>query len=228
MQTLRLRPMSAARLLEEQERGALIVDTRAAEAFARLHARGAVQIGLVGPFASWAAILLHPRQKVLLVADDSRHAQEARIRLSRVGLLRVIGYALADPGEWRIAGIELVSFPTRRSEDIFGSLRSDPSLQLVDVRSRAEWLKGHLPGAVSLPLLHLRPGHVAFDRRITVPSRRTFVYCREGFRATTAASLLLRQGAGAIGVVIDGFDEWSRLGLPLQVPELGVDERLDR
>ena len=228
MQTLRLRLMSATQLLEEQERGALIVDTRAAESFARLHARGAVQIGLVGPFASWAAMLLQPRQKVLLVADDSRHAQEAQIRLERVGLLRVIGYALADPGEWRMAGIELASFPTRRSEDIFGSLRSDPSLQLVDVRSRAEWLKGHLPGAVSLPLLHLRPGHSALDRRIAVPSRRTFVYCREGFRATTAASLLLRQGACAIGVVIDGFDEWSRLGLPLQVPERGVGERLDR
>lgn len=227
-QPFALRLISAAQLLEEQRRGALILDTRASEPFARLHARGALQIGLVGPFASWAAILIQPRQEVLLVADDSGRAHQAQIRLARVGLLKVIGYALADPGQWRQAGIELISLPTRRCEDIVSSVRSGPSLQLVDVRSRAEWLKGHLPGAVSLPLLDLRPVDLRLSRRLALSSEQSYVYCREGFRATTAASLLLRHNNGAIGVVIDGFDEWSRLGLPLEIPDLHAGRRASR
>ena len=60
-------------------------------------------------------------------------------------------------------------------------------MQLIDVRSRAEWLKGHLPGATSLPLLDLDP-----KKRVIDPSKPSLIYCHEGYRATTAASILLR------------------------------------
>ena len=172
----KLRFVSAAQLLEEQASGVLLLDTRAAEQFASVHARGAVQIGLLGPFASWAAILIRPQQKVLLVVEDSGRAQEAQMRLARVGLVRVMGYALADPEQWRSAGIQLATLPTRRSEDILRALRSDVSLQLVDVRSRAEWLKGHLPGAVSLPLLDLQPADSRLmDRSCFLPGKTSSI-----------------------------------------------------
>ena len=93
-------------------------------------------------------------------------------------------------------------------------MQSDPSFQLVDVRSRAEWLKGHLPGAISMPLLDLDPKKDVVD-----PSKPSLVYCHEGYRATTAASILLREGAGEIGILIDGIEGWSALDLPLEVPD---------
>jgi hydroxyacylglutathione hydrolase len=214
-----------------------LLDTRTAEAFASLHARGAIQIGLLGPFASWASILFEPGHELLLVVDDVRGALEAHGRLARVGLARVIGYSLADHALWRREGIELASVSVVRCPQVLGPLQSDRSLQLVDVRSRAEWLQGHLPRAVSLPLLDL-----AVDTRM-IPTRRrdslfrpsasllppalqslvsarlqSLVYCREGFRATTAASLLLRASVGTIGILIDGVEGWSGLGLPLQTP----------
>jgi hypothetical protein len=40
--------------------------------------------------------------------------------------------------------------------------------------------------------------------------------------------LLLRQNQEAIGVVIDGFDEWCRLDLPLEIPELAASRRARR
>ncbi len=86
-------------------------------------------------------------------------------------------------------------------------------MQLVDVRSRAEWLKGHLPRAISMPLLDIDSRTRLIDR-----SRPSLVYCREGFRATTAASILLRDSSGDIGILIDGVEGWSALGLPLEVP----------
>jgi len=33
--------------------------------------------------------------------------------------------------------------------------RDGTRLQLIDVRSRAEWLTGHLPNAISMPLLDI-------------------------------------------------------------------------
>jgi len=86
----------AAQVVEEQRKGAVVLDTRDAERFAQLHIRGAMQLGLVGPFASWAAMLLEPDLDLVIVADEEPHAEEARLRLARVGLERVIAYSLAD------------------------------------------------------------------------------------------------------------------------------------
>ena len=209
----KLRLLTAAQLIAEQREGALILDTRPAEEFAALHIRGAVQIGLGGPFASWAAMLLDPQQELALVAESEQYAVEARVRFVRVGLERVIGYSLADEVRWRKEGIELASITTLRCDGVRQTLKHDPSVQLVDVRSRAEWLKGHLPGAISIPLLNI-------DSRVELidPSKSSLVYCREGFRATTAASILLRESSADIGILIDGVEGWSALGLPLEVP----------
>jgi rhodanese-related sulfurtransferase len=210
----KLRLLTAAQLAEEQRKGTLILDTRAAEEFASLHIRGAIQIGLGGPFASWAAIVLEPAQTLVLVAENEESAEEAHTRLARIGLDRVIGYSLADQARWREAKIDLVNISTRRCADIQQTSSNDPMIQLVDVRSRAEWLKGHLPAAISVPLLDLESRAQLID-----PSRASLVYCYEGFRATTAASILRRESSGEIGILIDGVEGWSALGLPLELPD---------
>ena len=166
-----------------------------------------------GTFASWAAILIEPAQRILLIAEDAKYAHEAQSRLERVGLGHVVGYSLADTTQWRKEGIELASLSVQRCEKVRRALQSDPSLQLVDVRSRAEWLKGHLPRAISLPLLDLDP-----KTRIIDPSKPSLVYCHEGYRATTAASILMRESHGNIGILIDGVEGWLASGLPLEVP----------
>jgi len=126
----------------------------------------------------------------------------------------VIGYSLADETRWREENIELASIRVRRSGDVQAALTLDPSLQLIDVRSRAEWLRGHLPGAISLPLLDIES-----SARLIDPHKPSLVYCHEGFRATTAASILLRESSNDIGILIDGVEGWSASGLPLEVPD---------
>jgi rhodanese-related sulfurtransferase len=193
---LQLKRLTAAQLVQEQRRDALIVDTRAAEQFASCHIAGSMQIGLVGPFASWAAILIKPKQRILLIAEDANRAFEAQNRLARVGLRDVIGYALVDEDQWKRQGVALSSLPIWRSEEVCLALRKGLPLQFVDVRSCAEWLQGHLPGAISMPLLELDPEAAAIDF-----SKPSLVYCHEGYRAMTAASMLLRQNTADIIVL---------------------------
>ena len=207
--------LSAAQVTVEQRNGALVLDTRPAEQFVSLHIRGSIQIGLLGYFASWAAILIEPTQRIVLIAEDLQRAQEACTRLIRVGVRHVIGYSLPNEAEWRREGLGLAKISVQRCEQIVRTLESGTPLQLIDVRSRAEWLKGHLPGAVSMPLLDLDP-----TKRMIDSSKPSLVYCHdEGFRATTAASILLRDSDREIGILVDGIEGWSALGLPLEVPQ---------
>jgi rhodanese-related sulfurtransferase len=206
--------LTAAQLILEHRNGALILDIRPTEQFAALHIKGAIQIGLLGPFAAWAAILLEHAQKLILIGEDIEGVQEAYARLNRVGLGRqVIGYLLADEQQWRKDGLDLGSLQVKLCANVSEILQSDPRVQLIDARSKAEWLKGHLPGAISVPLLELDSKAQSID-----PSRPSFVYCHEGYRATTAASILLRESMDRIGILIDGVEGWLASGLSLEEP----------
>jgi rhodanese-related sulfurtransferase len=204
---LELKQLSAAQLEQAQRGDALIVDTRGAEQFASCHIVGAVQIGLAGPFASWAAILIKPTQRILLVAEYASRALEAHHRLARVGLRDVIGYALADENQWRRQGIALASLAVWRCDDVRLALQQGRPFQLVDVRSWAEWLQGHLPGAISMPLLELDPQAAPIDF-----SKPSLFYCREGYRAMTAASMVLRRKPADIIVSIAPLEGCTRFG----------------
>ena len=82
----KLRLMTGTQAVQEQARGALILDTRPAERFASFHIRRAVQITLAGRFASWAAFLITARKRIVLVGETVPDVQEAYVRLTRVRL----------------------------------------------------------------------------------------------------------------------------------------------
>jgi rhodanese-related sulfurtransferase len=208
-----LQQLTAGRLEKERHRGALILDTRPTEKFASFHIAGSMQIGLMGSFSSWAAILLRPSQRILLIAEDENSAQEAQSRLARVGLENVDGYALADKEQWQQSGIELGSLPIYQCEDICRAPRADWPPQIIDVRSRAEWLQGHLSGAISVPLLELNPRTRSID-----PSKPILVYCQDGYRATIAASLLSRECTGHIGILTGSVQELQACDTPPETP----------
>ena len=174
-----------------------------------------MQLGLMGPFASWAALLIAPTQELLLVAEGVTAAEEARSRLARVGLKHVVGFALADEKHWQNHGLTLASLAIYGSNDVCRERREGRPFQLIDVRSSAEWLTGHLPGATSVPLLELHSEAASIDF-----SRPSLVYCREGYRASTAASMLLREYATDVGILIDGIEGWQASGLTLEMPVL--------
>jgi rhodanese-related sulfurtransferase len=110
--------VTAAELAQERRDGALLLDTRPAEQFADLHIRGSIQISLMGNFASWAAIVIDPAQKQVLISEDANGTREAHNRLARVGLTNILGYSLADENEWRTKGLELASISVERCEHI--------------------------------------------------------------------------------------------------------------
>jgi rhodanese-related sulfurtransferase/DNA-binding MarR family transcriptional regulator len=100
--------------------------------------------------------------------------------------------------------------------ELAGRLAGDPPPLVLDVRPAAEFLSGHVPGAISLP-----PGDVAdvADRLRRLPADSDVVaYCRGPFcvYADDAVRELRRRGVRARRLE-DGFPEWRRSGLPVAV-----------
>jgi rhodanese-related sulfurtransferase len=198
-----LRELAAESVLEEQRRGTLVLDIRHWKQFASFHLPGSLQIGLSGSFASWSAIMIEPKRRLLLVVEGVNDAREAQIRLARVGTEGVIGYLLADGMRWRDAKLPLEEIAILGNELLHEWRQQNAPFKIVDVRSRAEWLKDHLAGSSCEPLQEL-------DRlsasRLAQDSKPAIIYCREGYRAMIAASLLLRHGLREVRVLPGGIE----------------------
>jgi len=66
---------------------------------------------------------------------------------------------------------------------------------LVDVREKAEWNRGHIEGAVLLPLSELRREIDAESLAERLPKKRiVYTHCAVGIRSCTAADLIQRFG----------------------------------
>ena len=67
--------------------------------------------------------------------------------------------------------------------DGIAEYQNTPGAILVDVRESSEYLSGHIPGAVNLPLSRIREIDADLDTPI-------FVHCLRGPRAAKAADVL--------------------------------------
>jgi DMSO/TMAO reductase YedYZ molybdopterin-dependent catalytic subunit/rhodanese-related sulfurtransferase/glyoxylase-like metal-dependent hydrolase (beta-lactamase superfamily II) len=201
--------LSLDNVLARREAGALLLDPREPADFAVAHLAGAVNIGLQGRFAEWAGNVLPPERDIVLVGDPAR-AAEAKVRLARVGLDRVVGQ-LADPTSVFASKPELVERSSRLTIGQLAELRGlEPDLQLVDVRAAAETASGTLPGAVEIPLAVLADSLDALDRDLPVVA-----YCASGYRSQVAASVLAAAGFGDVSDLLGGYGAWEGAGLPV-------------
>ena len=88
-------------------------------------------------------------------------------------------------------------------------LAAEPKTRVVDVSERDEYLAGHVPGAVSIPLGEL------VGRLGEVPDGPLALVCSSGFRSSIAASILEGARRGELANVWGGTTAWAQLGLPL-------------
>jgi hydroxyacylglutathione hydrolase len=171
---------------------AVVLDTRPAAVYAAGHVPGSLQIGLGGQFAAWAGALIGLDRDVVLVCEDD--VEEARLRLARVGIDRVVGYLDLHAGHPLVPMQQIEVQELKRRKDEFC---------IVDVRRKSEWEAGHIEGAVLMPLDELRTSCEKLDR-----SRKLAVHCKGGFRSAIACSLLLSTGFPHVFNILGGYDAW--------------------
>lgn len=193
----------------------MVLDTRNSGPFAEAHIKGAINIPIGhsggvkleyedGNFAIWVGTLIAPTSKILLVSEQGKE-QEAIERLGRIGYAaNITGVLKSGMRTWVDAGEPIDKFEkiVIKNADTIRHLQAN-NYVIVDTRTAGEYscaLRGHVNGAINLPLAELPQSCSALDR-----SKKYAVYCLGGFRSTITTSLLRREGYDATDIV-GGYD----------------------
>jgi hydroxyacylglutathione hydrolase len=195
--------MTVHSALECGRQGAVLLDTRESTDFAIGHIVGSVNVGLEGRYAQYVGSVVRPDEEIVLVAEPGTEL-EAKVRLSRIGYDRVIGFVESLYDAY-LQHPELVQAGSRLTADTFEQRRhSLPGLQVIDVRSPSETEEGSVPGASLIPLPQIRDGAEALN-----PTRPTVVFCAGGYRSSIAASLLRHAGFDDVSDILGGYHAWK-------------------
>jgi len=201
-----LSPQEVQQLSKE---GQVVLDVRSAVEFGAGHVPGAVNIGLGGQFAMWAASLIPLTAPVILVAESEEKVDEAVMRLARVGIETVRGYLNGGMLAWHEAGLPTAVVEQITVTELNEMLAAEPGLQVLDVRRPPEYSGGHVPHAVTAPLsiLKERISSLRFD-----PKKTTAVICAGGYRSSAATGILEQEGFTNLRNVTGGTTAWVNAG----------------
>lgn len=99
------------------------------------------------------------------------------------------------------------------SAELSRRMRSDPTIQIVDLRSPAEYAGAHVPDSQNIPLNLLRARYRRLD-----PARPLVLVCDAGSRAGQGYHFLKRRGFGELFVLAGGMRAWALFGLRHEEP----------
>lgn len=190
----------------ETSQGAIILDTRTADAFEKGFVPGSVNIGLNGQFAVWVGTLIDISHRLVLVTEPGKE-RETVLRLARVGYENVAGYLKGG-----VAAYDK-KLETIHSVDERGVVSEiDAGAIVLDVRKQNEWNISHLDGAIFLPLSEF-PGNLGdLDR-----DAHYIVHCGGGYRSMTAISIMKKMGFRNLINVYGGYGTLQKAGLECKV-----------
>ena len=176
---------------------ATVLDVRTADAHAGGHVHGAFNVPVSGSsFATRAGFILDPDERIVLHAGDAAEAEHAAEGLRSVGFLQLAGYVTQVDATEQLRPVEL---------DELERLVDEGSVQVVDVREKAERDEGYIPGSLHIPYRLLREtGSDGLDT-----TKPVVTICESGTRASIAASLLSAAGVDARPVLHGGVDDWQ-------------------
>jgi glyoxylase-like metal-dependent hydrolase (beta-lactamase superfamily II)/rhodanese-related sulfurtransferase len=207
--TWELQPLSLDDCLELQKKDVQLLDTRDAGEFAAAHLKGAINIGLRGSYATWAGSILDREHPIVVIADPGAE-RESALRLGRIGFDHVVGYL--DGGMASAAHrADLVMETTRLSpERAAEQLDANATIKLIDVRAAGERAASSIERSVHIPLQRL-----VEDVRYLSRETPVIVHCAGGYRSSTAASLLQREGFTNVSELAGGLAAWEASGHPV-------------
>jgi hydroxyacylglutathione hydrolase len=175
------------------------LDVRPAEEFASGHARGALSVPIDGGgFATKAAFVLPPGERVVIHAGTDDQAERAARGLRSVGILELAGYLLTPPAQEALAAVEM---------EELDRLLAEGEVEVVDVREPHERDRGYIPGSRNIPYRLVREWADELGG-----GKPVVTICSSGARAGVAASVLAAAGIDARPVLDGGVPDWAERG----------------
>jgi glyoxylase-like metal-dependent hydrolase (beta-lactamase superfamily II)/rhodanese-related sulfurtransferase len=181
------------------ETGALVLDTRDAQLFAKGFVPGSINIGIDGNFAPWVGAMIPDIRQPILIVDEPGREQEVITRLARVGYDHTIGFLKGGFEAWKRAGKEVDTIPSVTAEELALQMKKG-KVNVLDVRKENEFKSGHIEQAENLPLDFINENMARIDTNNTY-----YAYCAGGYRSMIFASIMKARGYHNIIDIKDGF-----------------------
>ncbi len=216
-------PLSAEEfwVLAEQE-DAMIIDAREIAAFGGGHIKNAVHIGLGKAFPIWAGEMIDqtfpywargkddPDMEIGLVLPKDVGLEQVQAHLFRIGVENLAGYLREGFRSWLVAG-----YPFERTEQISVDelrkmMEAKAKVQILDVRTTAEYDEGHIPDAGHIHVSDLMGRSNELDKTLSVVT-----YCGVGYRGSIASSILEKEGF-SVQNLSGSMTAWRNAGYPVE------------
>jgi hydroxyacylglutathione hydrolase len=206
-------PLAPRQVELKRSEGALIVDVRTDLQFDEAHIPGSVSItALHAGFGTKLAWVADRDQEIVLVGRDDEEGRRAARLATAVGIRKLGGFLGGGMTAWRAEDRDAARIERLRADELHARSEEEPDMQILDVRERDEWDRGHIPGSLHVPYhdIHSMPDGVD-------PTRAVAVICASGQRSAVAASLIARFGGENVVHVVDGgVGTWERAGHPVE------------
>ena len=188
------------------ETGAVILDTRDAQTFAKAFIPNAINIGIDGSFAPWVGAMIPDiKQAILLVTDEGRE-EEVVTRLARVGYDNALGFLKGGIQSWIADSRETDAIRSITADEMVLELKTG-NVEVLDVRKSSEYLSEHMLNAENAPLDFIN------DSMLKVDKNKTYmVHCAGGYRSMIFSSILKARGYDNLIDVQGGFKAIKETG----------------
>jgi len=191
------------------ETGAIVLDVRHQDDFAKGHIPRSIFIGLDGSFAPWVGALIADVKQPIILVTPVGMEEETVTRLSRVGFDGTLGYLKGGFDAWKKAAMEYDTVSQVDAGELKKAIETD-YVPVFDVRKESEYLSEHIIDAKNTPLDFLN------DHLAEFPSKTSFyVHCAGGYRSMIASSILKSRGIHNLIDVKGGFKEIKEAGIPV-------------
>jgi glyoxylase-like metal-dependent hydrolase (beta-lactamase superfamily II)/rhodanese-related sulfurtransferase len=209
-----MRSLSLQDVKKEIAEDTILLDTRKSTVFTEGFIPSAINIGLEGRFAEWAATMLPFHSKIIILTDKGKE-EETIIRLARVGFDKIIGYVKGGFESWKKANEPIDLIIDIDADELLMDLNYDYKMIVLDVRKELEYDNGHIKTALNIPLQSMTDltNIAAFEDTDNI-----YIHCAGGYRSVIAASLLKKQGIHNIRNILGGFDAAKNIPkMPIEV-----------
>lgn len=188
------------------ETGAIVLDVRHQDDFAKGHIPRSIFIGLDGGFAPWVGALIADIQQPILLITPPGREEETVTRLSRVGFDNTLGYLKGGFEAWKKATKEYDTVSAVTATQFKKDLEKE-QLAVFDVRKQSEFASQHVSDANNTPL------DVLNNHLTKFPEQPFFIHCAGGYRSMIAASILKSRGIHNLIDVKGGFKAIKETGV---------------
>jgi glyoxylase-like metal-dependent hydrolase (beta-lactamase superfamily II) len=200
-----LKALSVSEFEEVVKKGATIIDTRIPDVFELGFVPGALNFGLNGQYAIWAATILDISTPIVIVAEPSKE-QESIERLTRVGFDNIAGFLNGGFEAWVDADKRYDMVISIDDEEFVLDVKHS-EVDVLDVRKPGEYNDSHIDKAQHFSLDAIAKNYASLDK-----NKPYLIHCAGGYRSMIAVSYLKSKGFTNVKNVWGGYGKIKERG----------------